>query len=195
MIKIWSRRSTILPQFVGLTFGVYNGQKHIPVHGHRGHGRPQVRRVLADAHLPRPFVRPQGEAPADARRQRPRSELRVRDDMGKPKRERALTENEAKAVARMMRVSPAEAQPGRAADPRQEGRDGARRSAILAQAHRQRREEVPGVGDRQRREQSRPRRRRSGRRRGACRQGAGDEALRRRAPAAASAASRSRSRT
>ena len=31
VIKIWTRRSTILPQFVGLTFGVYNGQKHIPV--------------------------------------------------------------------------------------------------------------------------------------------------------------------
>ena len=31
IIKIWSRRSTILPQFVGLTFGVYNGQQHIPV--------------------------------------------------------------------------------------------------------------------------------------------------------------------
>jgi small subunit ribosomal protein S19 len=31
VIKIWSRRSMILPQFVGLTFGVYNGQKHIPV--------------------------------------------------------------------------------------------------------------------------------------------------------------------
>ena len=31
MIKIWTRRSTILPQFVGLNFGVYNGQKHIPV--------------------------------------------------------------------------------------------------------------------------------------------------------------------
>ena len=32
MIKIWSRRFTsILPQFVGLTFGVYNGHKHIPV--------------------------------------------------------------------------------------------------------------------------------------------------------------------
>jgi small subunit ribosomal protein S19 len=30
VIKIWSR-STILPQFVGLTFGVYNGQKHVPV--------------------------------------------------------------------------------------------------------------------------------------------------------------------
>ena len=31
VIKIWSRKSTILPQFVGLTFGVYNGRKHIPV--------------------------------------------------------------------------------------------------------------------------------------------------------------------
>jgi small subunit ribosomal protein S19 len=30
-IKTWSRRSTILPQFVGLTFNVYNGQKFIPV--------------------------------------------------------------------------------------------------------------------------------------------------------------------
>ncbi|MEJ2123464.1 MAG: 30S ribosomal protein S19 [Alphaproteobacteria bacterium] len=31
VIRTWSRRSTILPQFVGLTFGVYNGQKHVPV--------------------------------------------------------------------------------------------------------------------------------------------------------------------
>ncbi|HWK39240.1 MAG TPA: 30S ribosomal protein S19 [Hyphomicrobium sp.] len=31
IIRIWSRRSTILPQFVGLTFGVHNGQKHVPV--------------------------------------------------------------------------------------------------------------------------------------------------------------------
>jgi small subunit ribosomal protein S19 len=31
VIKTWSRRSTILPQFVGLTFGVYDGRKHIPV--------------------------------------------------------------------------------------------------------------------------------------------------------------------
>lgn len=31
VIKTWSRRSTILPQFVGLTFGVYNGLKFIPV--------------------------------------------------------------------------------------------------------------------------------------------------------------------
>jgi small subunit ribosomal protein S19 len=32
VIKIWTRRSTILPQFVGITFGVHNGQKHIPVY-------------------------------------------------------------------------------------------------------------------------------------------------------------------
>ena len=31
IIQTWSRRSTILPQFVGLTFGVYNGKKFIPV--------------------------------------------------------------------------------------------------------------------------------------------------------------------
>ncbi len=31
VIKTWSRRSTVLPQFVGLTFGVHNGIKHIPV--------------------------------------------------------------------------------------------------------------------------------------------------------------------
>jgi small subunit ribosomal protein S19 len=30
-IKTWSRRSTILPQFVGLTFNVYNGRKFVPV--------------------------------------------------------------------------------------------------------------------------------------------------------------------
>jgi small subunit ribosomal protein S19 len=31
VIKTWSRRSTILPQFVGLTFGVHNGHKFMPV--------------------------------------------------------------------------------------------------------------------------------------------------------------------
>jgi len=32
VIKTWSRRSTVLPQFVGLTFGVHNGKKFIPVY-------------------------------------------------------------------------------------------------------------------------------------------------------------------
>ena len=62
MIKIWSRRSTILPQFVGLNFGVYNGQKHIPVMvteemvGHKFGEFAPTPDVL------RPFVRPQSQA-------------------------------------------------------------------------------------------------------------------------------------
>ena len=41
VIKTWSRRSTILPEFVGHTFAVHNGKKFIPVYvsenmvGHR----------------------------------------------------------------------------------------------------------------------------------------------------------------
>jgi small subunit ribosomal protein S19 len=31
IIKTWSRRSTIVPQFVGLTFSVYNGKKFVSV--------------------------------------------------------------------------------------------------------------------------------------------------------------------
>ena len=31
VIKTWSRRSTILPEFVGLTFAVHNGRKFVPV--------------------------------------------------------------------------------------------------------------------------------------------------------------------
>ena len=56
VIKTWSRRSTIVPEMVGHTIGVYNGRQHVPVFvqenmvGHklgefaptrtfRGHGR------------------------------------------------------------------------------------------------------------------------------------------------------------
>ena len=31
VVKTWSRRSTIFPEFVGLTFAVHNGKKHVPV--------------------------------------------------------------------------------------------------------------------------------------------------------------------
>ena len=58
VIKTWSRRSTIFPQMVGLTFAVHDGRKHIPVYvtedmvGHklgefvatrtfRGHGKDE----------------------------------------------------------------------------------------------------------------------------------------------------------
>ncbi|MCB9793331.1 MAG: 30S ribosomal protein S19 [Alphaproteobacteria bacterium] len=32
VIKTWSRRSTIIPDFIGLTFGVHNGKKFVPVY-------------------------------------------------------------------------------------------------------------------------------------------------------------------
>lgn len=32
VIKTWSRRSTIVPEMVGLTFAVYNGQKFVPTY-------------------------------------------------------------------------------------------------------------------------------------------------------------------
>jgi len=31
IIKSWSRRSTVLPEFVGLTFAIHNGRKFLPV--------------------------------------------------------------------------------------------------------------------------------------------------------------------
>lgn len=32
VIKTWSRRSMITPDFIGLTFGVHNGRRHVPVY-------------------------------------------------------------------------------------------------------------------------------------------------------------------
>jgi small subunit ribosomal protein S19 len=32
VIKTWSRRSTISPDMVGLTFGVHNGKRHLPIY-------------------------------------------------------------------------------------------------------------------------------------------------------------------
>ena len=54
--------------------------------------------------------------------------------MGKPQRPRALKDNEARAVTRLMRVSPQKLNLLAAADPRQEGRSRARRPYLLAQA-------------------------------------------------------------
>ena len=166
MIKIWSRRSTILPQFVGLTFGVYNGQKHIPVmvteemvghkfgefsptrtfYGHSGR-KPSAHQSAA--------LSGDGQGPwASAHATRSRH----RGQGGRP-HAAGQSPQKLNLVAQLIR-----------------GKKVATALADLEfsqQAHRQGGEEVPGVGDRQRREQSRPRRRRSGRRRGACRQGAG----------------------
>lgn len=31
IIKTWSRRSTIMPEMIGLTFGVHDGRRHVPI--------------------------------------------------------------------------------------------------------------------------------------------------------------------
>jgi small subunit ribosomal protein S19 len=31
IIKTWSRKSTIMPQMIGLTFGVHDGRRHVPI--------------------------------------------------------------------------------------------------------------------------------------------------------------------
>ena len=121
VIKIWSRRSTILPQFVGLTFGVYNGQKHIPVNVIGGHGRPQVRRVRADPDLLRPRRRQEGEEEVT---------------MGKAKAPRTLADNEARAVLRTIRISPQKLNLVAALIRGKKVATALSRSRILAQAHR-----------------------------------------------------------
>ena len=121
VIKIWSRRSTILPQFVGLTFGVYNGHKHIPVYV----TEEMVGHKFGEFSPTRTF---HGHA-ADKKAKR-----KIR--WARPQHPRALEDNEAKAVARMIRVSPqklnlvAQLIRGKKVATR------AGRSRVLAQAHR-----------------------------------------------------------
>ena len=55
VIKTWSRRCTITPEFVGHTFGVHNGKTHVPVLvsedmvGHKLGEFSQTRRFIAHA--------------------------------------------------------------------------------------------------------------------------------------------------
>ena len=61
VLKTWSRSSTIFPDFVGHTFAVHDGRKHVPVFiddsmvgiCYRGYGRSQARRVRPDKNLQR----------------------------------------------------------------------------------------------------------------------------------------------
>mgnify|MGYP003694190705 CR=1 FL=1 len=46
-IKTWSRRSTVMPDFVGLTIAVHNGTAACPGLHHREHGRAQAGRIRA----------------------------------------------------------------------------------------------------------------------------------------------------
>ena len=69
VIKTWSRRSTIIPEFIGYTFSVHNGMKFIPVYvtenmvGHRlgefapthkrvSHGNPGIGATRSSQYIP-----------------------------------------------------------------------------------------------------------------------------------------------
>ena len=70
-----------------------------PGAGDRGNGRPQVRRVLADPDLPRPRGRPEGQERQRVARAKAKAH-------GQARTRATLADNEAKAVARTLRVSP-----------------------------------------------------------------------------------------
>ena len=50
-LKTWSRRSTILPEFIGLTIAVHNGRQHVPVYIHEN----MVGHKLGDFAMTRTF--------------------------------------------------------------------------------------------------------------------------------------------
>ena len=115
MIKIWSRRSTILPQFVGLTFGVYNGLKFVPVNvtedmiGHK-FGEFSPTRTFHSHSGDKKAVqgRRRKALPCGGRGGAAGSEAAVTggNEWARRRRERSLAENEARAVVRNLRVSP-----------------------------------------------------------------------------------------
>ena len=90
VIRTWSRRSTIFPQFVGLTFGVYNGHKFIPVLVTEN----MIGHKLGEFAPTRTFT----ATPATSERGGP--------EMGKPAAPRRLDETEAQACLRGLRTSP-----------------------------------------------------------------------------------------
>ena len=169
VIKTWSRRSTIIPQFVGLTFGVYNGHKFLPVLvtenmiGHK-FGEFSPTRIF------------HGHTAATRRRRRSRSR------MGKPKQPRRRGRQRGPGRRAPAAHQPAQAQPGGRADPRQGRRQGAGRADLLAAPHRRPGEEGAAGGDRQCREQPSARRRPALRRGGDGRARHGHEALSRPRP-------------
>jgi len=52
VIRTWSRRSTVRPEFVGQTLAVHNGKKFIPWLRDREHGGAQAGRILSDPAVP-----------------------------------------------------------------------------------------------------------------------------------------------
>ncbi len=53
VIKTWSRRSTVIPEMVGMTIGVHNGRKFIPVFVTENMVGHKLGRILPDPHTSR----------------------------------------------------------------------------------------------------------------------------------------------
>lgn len=94
VVKTWSRRSTVLPEMVGITFAVHNGKKFLPGFRHRKHGGTQAWGIRADAHLPRPCRRQedQGQEITGANHGiesycQIRARFSAQDQAGRPQRE------------------------------------------------------------------------------------------------------------
>ena len=64
-IKTWARACTIVPEFVGHTFMVHDGRRHVKVFVTEDMGRPQIGGVRAHADVPQP--QRQGEALSGSR--------------------------------------------------------------------------------------------------------------------------------
>src|SRR3982074_2574023 len=64
VIKTWSRSSTVLPEFVGHTFAVHNGNKFVPVYVTENMVGHKLGEIPAAALLPRPRGNPRGEKEA-----------------------------------------------------------------------------------------------------------------------------------
>ncbi len=61
VIKTWSRRSTILPEFVGYTFAIHNGKKFIPIYITEN----MVGHKLGEFALTRTFIMHSGDRKTD----------------------------------------------------------------------------------------------------------------------------------
>ena len=77
-IKTWSRRSTILPQFVGLTFNVYNGRKFVPVSVNEDMVGMKLGEFAPTRYFPGHAVRQEGQEVAWASRKLPAASPRTR---------------------------------------------------------------------------------------------------------------------
>ena len=147
VIKTWSRRSTITPDFVGHTFAVHDGRKHVPVYVTEA----MVGHKLGEFAPTRTF----------------------RFHAGQERQGRAMT----RATLRVRPVVAHQGAPGARPRPRPRRRRGARDPAVQPAGRVRRGREAPRLGDRQRRAQRPHRQRRAVRERGVGRRGPDREAV------------------